>query len=145
MIQTKLDKEKERLKAQRLLHKNVIDIFMNAGFLHIDSKNKDIKIGENKSEIDGIFIWENLILLCEETVDKDPKDHLRKKVEFFKKCNEDKEELFSFLKQNFKSFKMGAASKYKTNDFILCMVYASQADVTETYRKKYKEAIILDK
>jgi DGQHR domain-containing protein len=60
----------------------LIDIFVGAGFKHIPSDNIHFDIEKRTGEIDHIFVWENVILLCEETATKDVTTHCAKKIFF---------------------------------------------------------------
>lgn len=145
MTESKISKEKNRIKNQSLQRKSIVDIFTNAGFVSIDSRYTKVKINGSESDFDSIFILENLIVFSEDTVIKNPNDHLRKKVEFFKHCLNNKEKTVQLLINEFSSFKKGSGTKYGINDFIFCMAYTSQTEIDDSYKKKYKEAIIINK
>ena len=61
-------------------------MFIAAGFFHLPSNGKTFKIGYRDVELDYLFIYENVILICEDTCgQKKDKDHIRKKMNLFKK------------------------------------------------------------
>jgi len=60
----------------------LLDIFEGAGFKHIPSDNIHFHLEQRKGEIDHIFAWENVILLCEETSGKDVTKHCTNKIFF---------------------------------------------------------------
>lgn len=66
------------------IHKapKLLDIFEGAGFKHIPSDNIHFDLQQRTGEIDHIFAWENVILLCEETASKDVTKHCTNKIFF---------------------------------------------------------------
>lgn len=62
----------------------LVDIFVGAGFKHIPSDNIHFQLSQRQGEIDHIFAWENVILLCEETAGKDVTKHCTNKIFFHK-------------------------------------------------------------
>lgn len=62
----------------------LLDIFVGAGFEHIPSDNIHFHLQGRQGEIDHIFGWQNVILLCEETAGKDVTKHCTNKIFFHK-------------------------------------------------------------
>lgn len=60
----------------------LLDIFGGAGFKHIPSDNIHFHLQHRQGEIDHIFAWENVILLCEETAGKEVTKHCTNKIFF---------------------------------------------------------------
>ena len=59
----------QRLKQQQTAHKrNIRNTFTGAGFKYIPTNNRQIHIGFRDVEIDSLFIYENIWLICEDTV-----------------------------------------------------------------------------
>lgn len=57
-------------------------VFTGAGFTYIPTNNKEMYIGHRRIEIDSLFIFENIWLVCEDTVKTtDVMDHIRTKNE----------------------------------------------------------------
>lgn len=82
-----IDKKAEAnspLETQSLLLK----MFENAGFKHITSDAIHVTFNGYKSEIDHIFVIENLIVICEETQAGDLKGHFPKKQNFHRLIHE---------------------------------------------------------
>lgn len=68
------------------IHKapKLLDIFIGAGFTHIASDNIHFELEQRTGEIDHIFVWKNVVLLCEETAIKDVTKHCTNKIFFHK-------------------------------------------------------------
>lgn len=73
------------LKRQKSAHKRKIrNTFTGAGFEYIPTNNHEITIGRRRIEVDSLYIYENIWLICEDTVKtSDIKDHIRTKNEAF--------------------------------------------------------------
>lgn len=71
-------------RAKRAFKNKIIKIFTEAGFQHIPTNNQEMYIGLRKVEIDALFIYENVWLICEDTVKTtNIRDHIRSKNEAF--------------------------------------------------------------
>lgn len=59
----------QKLKQQQTtLKRNIRNTFTGAGFKYIPTNNRQIHIGHRDVEIDSLFIYENIWLICEDTV-----------------------------------------------------------------------------
>lgn len=77
--------------------RKIRNIFTGAGFCYIPTNNHEMNIGLRKVEIDSLFIYENIWLLCEDTVKTtNIRDHIRTKNEAF---GEIRKNLPSFIKE----------------------------------------------
>ncbi|MFC5429453.1 hypothetical protein ACFPTO_11675 [Paraburkholderia denitrificans] len=56
------------------------DIFEGAGFKHVSADGVHFTVGGRTGELDHIFVWENVVLLCEETAGKDATKHCTNKI-----------------------------------------------------------------
>lgn len=95
--------EEQKLKRTKSAFKRKIrNIFTGAGFHYIPTNNHEMKIGYRVVEIDSLFIYENIWLVCEDTVKKtNIKDHIRTKNEAI---GEIEENLASFIDKLVKLF-----------------------------------------
>ena len=67
--------ELELKKIKNKFCKNIENIFINAGFESYKSEGKTFHLGQRDHEIDHLFKFENIIILCERTTGKkDPYD-----------------------------------------------------------------------
>lgn len=60
------------------------DIFLGAGFTHVPADGIHIDFMGRTGELDHIFVWQNVVLLCEETADKGATKHCTNKIHFHK-------------------------------------------------------------
>ena len=67
-------------------------IFEGAGFKHVHADDLHFMVDGRQGEIDHIFVWENVVLLCEETTEANPNKHCTNKVVFHSKIAEDYEQ-----------------------------------------------------
>ena len=70
--------ECQKRRKQRALRKKFLSTFTAMGFVHYQTDHKQFQLGGRDMELDSIFVYENLILLGEDTIDKGH-DHLRTK------------------------------------------------------------------
>lgn len=82
-------------RTKSALKRKIKNIFSGAGFTYVPVNNHEMTVGLRKVEVDSLFIFENIWLLCEDTVKTtDIKDHIRTKNEAF---NEIKQNLSNFI------------------------------------------------
>jgi hypothetical protein len=98
-------KKKKKLTEQQLIsrrdaafRRKVRSTFTNAGFTYLNTLNKHKKIGKRVIEIDFIFIFDNVMLICEDTsASSKNKDHIRKKKEAFIEIKENFSDFLEWL------------------------------------------------
>ncbi len=85
LVNSKKD-EKVVERRKRQFKNKIKKIFELSGFTHLNSEGKEVKIGSRNVELDAIFYYKNIILICEytDTNAKHIKNHLRGKQEAFK-------------------------------------------------------------
>lgn len=138
--------DKERLRLQKKLRKDVRLIFENAGFTLIPQQDVDTEINGQKSDLDNIFIFENLVVIAEDTiVASNPNDHLRKKAEFFKNCQDNKSDFIKFLKTNFVAYKVSPTASFSDSDINLAFLYVSRKEVDSSHQLRYPHLKFMDK
>lgn len=130
---------------QRNQKKEICDILKNIGFeklSYIDGK--EFNYEGRTSELDDIFIFENVILLTEYTIG-DP--HLLKKSIFYDRVNSDKKAFINFMLQEEKlsSFKKyyqdNIKDKYSINQLRVKILYCSKKSISEeksSFKEGYK-------
>lgn len=71
-------------RAKRAFKNKIMKTFTEAGFQYIPTNDQEMYIGLRKVEVDALFIYENIWLICEDTVKTtDIRDHIRTKNEAF--------------------------------------------------------------
>lgn len=71
-------------RVKRAFKNKIVKTFTEAGFLYIPTNDQEMYIGLRKVEVDALFIYENVWLICEDTVKTtNIRDHIRTKNEAF--------------------------------------------------------------
>lgn len=55
-------------RAKRVFKNKIVKTFSGAGFMYIPTNDQEMYIGLRKVEVDALFIYENIWLICEDTV-----------------------------------------------------------------------------
>ncbi|MBQ8056024.1 MAG: DGQHR domain-containing protein, partial [Paludibacteraceae bacterium] len=123
-------KERAKKRAEARIHANFKkkykSIFKMASFCMIDSENKHFDIGKKKAEVDGVFIFKNIIVICEETTSSSGhiKEHIIKKKETATEILDNKEQFLSFLTSEFPQ-ETNDLSNYEISELKFKFVYFS--------------------
>ena len=138
----KLDKQ---IRFQKKLRKDARLIFENTGFILVPQQDINIDIKGQKSDLDNIFIFENLVVIAEDTiVATNPNDHLRKKAEFFKHCQDNKSDFIQFLKTNIPAYKVSSANSFGDSDIIIAFLYIFPREVDSSRQQRYGHLKFID-
>lgn len=86
--------EKKKRVAQQQLARKIFKVFTTVGFASVETKDIHFKLGGRDIEIDAAYLYENIVVLCEDTAGGDH-DHILKKNEIAGKIASD---VNSFLK-----------------------------------------------
>lgn len=110
------------------------DIFEGAGFSHVPADGLHFTVGGRTGEIDHIFVWENVVLLCEETSGKDATKHCTNKIYLHNKIAEHWSKSFftEYTKQN-PALLATLGSKYQIQDLeVRHIYYSEEVDVIDS-------------
>lgn len=147
MSKTKRRNKRQPLTQQQIDQRNqkkeIRDVFLNLGFerlMGVDGKNFEYK--DRPTEIDDIFVYENVIIIAEYTTGK-PHDHLMKKNYFYERVNESHSDFLKFMYETklFDSFCNkwdNLNRKYSFNQIQLRILYCSKYDIEEDDKKIIK-------
>ena len=91
-----------KMTDQQKLARKIKSIFCGVGFEYFKTNGLELNIGLRKCEIDSLFIYENIWLVCEDTTTSNKTDHARTKNEAMKEI---KSNLCQFVKLITKNFK----------------------------------------
>ncbi|KQB42120.1 DGQHR domain-containing protein [Flavobacterium daejeonense] len=137
-------------KEQRYQEKEIRDIMKNIGFHRLPYIDGKQFIFDNRtSEMDDIFIKDNVILITEYTIGA-PGTHLLKKKVFYDKILEDKKAFIDFLisEEKLKSFSeyynSSITDKYTKNELQLRIIYCSKKTISDEHKKLVSEVIFFD-
>ena len=79
LTQEQIDK-----RAKAAFKRKIRNVFTGMGFSYVSTNDHEMIIGLRKLEIDALFIYQNIWLLCEDTTKSaNIKDHIRTKNEAF--------------------------------------------------------------
>ena len=102
------------------------DIFEKAGFQHVPSDGLHFTIGGRTGEIDHIFVWENVVLLCEETAGKDAAKHCTNKIFLHAKIKEHWLQFFQQYSQQNPALPKALHPQYQVHDLEVRHIYYSE-------------------
>ena len=144
-------KEDEQKKEQRAFRKEIKDFLNTVGFSSIQGVNGTEFIYEDrKSEMDAIFIYENIVLIVEDTISASSDHLLLKKILFdkinyapsnFMNCLLNYPQKFSALKEYWKK---NIHEKYSMNQIQLKILYCSKNLITEDHKRLVDNINYLD-
>lgn len=139
-----LTKEEKAKRAREVAFRRKIrNTFTDMGFVYLPSANKHFRIGNRVVELDYIFIYENIILICEDTCGaKKDMDHIRKKSEAFHEIQTNMGDFMLWLKITFPD-KDSIVTKYRKDRIILKYIYLSQFkfELTDDDKERYNNII----
>lgn len=79
-----LTDEQKLKRAKSAFKRKIRNVFTGAGFTYIPTNDHEMEIGLRKVEIDSLYIFENVWLICEDTIATSGiRDHIRTKNEAF--------------------------------------------------------------
>ncbi|MDD5457082.1 MAG: DGQHR domain-containing protein [Candidatus Margulisbacteria bacterium] len=119
------DEQKQEKREKASFKRKIISVFKNTGFQYLNTENVNVKFGLKKGELDYVFLFENIILVCEDTITREQKHiktHLRNKTIFFQEIVNDKSSLIKFLKERFND-KFGEFHIYNDSRYQIFFLY----------------------
>lgn len=79
-----LTPEQQLKRTKSAFKRKIVNTFSEAGFTYIPTNDQEMVIGLRTVEVDALFIYENIWLICEDTVKTtNIRDHIRTKNEAF--------------------------------------------------------------
>ena len=144
-------KEKKRKQLEKQNHiSSIRRILANMGFERLTDISGHNFIYEGRtSELDDVFVLENIVLLVEYTTEKNPGDHLLKKDHFYQRVNGNPKMFLEFLIDEFptKSFNHyyndTIKNKYPTLDMLqLRTIYCSRHNIEDEHKNVVTNTII---
>lgn len=142
----KLTEEQLSKRKEAAFRRKIRNTFTSAGFEYLSTMNKHIKIGHRVVELDYVFFYENIMIICEDTCasGKD-KDHIRKKNEAFGEINSNFSCFLQWLIETF-SEKTSSLQKYREERIQVFYLYISQneLDLTEDEQAMYMNIIFVE-
>lgn len=114
------------------------EIFIKSGFQFVRSENREFVIetsnGSRTTELDGVFVYENILVVMEDTCTATPGPHIAKKQIAFELAMKNKSEFVNCLIKNLPDFETYFASQtYEATEYELRVVYFSMHSVDSEY------------
>jgi len=143
----KLNPEEKALRSlQKRFRTQITSVFKSAGFKSISTRNAQIIFKEKEGEFDGVFIYENIVVITEDTCSKTSdqiRAHLLKKDLFYRVLIDNKDEFIEFLEKKFPDFKTAKKSEYQPAGMKLIIAYCTKNRMEETHRKNFPHLVIM--
>ncbi len=130
----KLTKEELAERARKAFGRKIRYTFQNAGFEYCSTVKKgDVKFGLQTGDIDGILLYENIILVYEETTTKTDKikGHLKKTKVFYDDVRQHEDELINWAKENFQD-KFEKFDPYINSEYHVFYLYFTREKLNPT-------------
>jgi DGQHR domain-containing protein len=120
--------------------------FTNCGFVQISTREIEFTHGGFTSDFDAIFCKNNVLVVVEDTTDRDPGDHLRKKAEAWEGMAADSEAFVDALAAKFPSVAehLSKHTEFASHDYQVRFVYISLKSLAEHLIARYPQIGFLD-
>lgn len=137
-----------QLKKRKVLafRKKIRSSFTDAGFTYFSTLDKHFPIGTRTVELDYLFLYENIIVICEDnTKQKKDIDHIRNKNESFAEIRSNKTAFLNWLSNTFPE-KTTMVKQYRPERYFLYYIYISQTEleITEDEKNRYSNLLFWD-
>lgn len=137
-----------QLKKRKVLafRKKIRSSFTDAGFTYFSTLDKHFPIGTRTVELDYLFLYENIIVICEDnTKQKKNIDHIRNKNESFAEIRNNKTAFLNWLSNTFPE-KATMVKQYRPERYFLYYIYISQTEleITEDEKNRYSNLLFWD-
>jgi DGQHR domain-containing protein len=113
---------------QRRFTRTIRTMFTNMGFVHIPSEGKEAKFGKKTGELDSVFLYENVLLVVEDTTNKKPFDHAKNKKLLADQIFGSKAEFVEWLCETFSEHE-DALKAYSPKRIQLFYLYISRTEM----------------
>lgn len=135
--------ERARRRIARKHKSDIRTTFVNCGFEHIPTRDAHITIAERTGEIDALFVYENILVITEDTTtsrQSDLADHLRSKKDFCEHLKNNIEDMFTAFRGAFARFRgyMQRKAQYQWQDYSVVFLYCSYHTIDQTYKTRYR-------
>jgi DGQHR domain-containing protein len=134
-----MKKKKKELTDEQIIkrrdvafQRKIKTIFVNAGFEHLNTRNEETTIGNRVMEIDSVYFYENILLICEDTgATNDIKKHIRNKNEVFDEIAKNKKQFLEWLVDCFPDYEE-KLKKYDEKEYKFFNLYFYQFELNLT-------------
>lgn len=136
----------ERLR-ERQFKVSINTIFKNAGFTQISTRHRHFDFDGQRGEIDNIFVYENLVVICEDTMTSASglRDHLNKTGLFTARLSSRETQFLEFAFNEFPTLRQAVDPKYASTECELRYVYASFHDIKPQHLSAHRHLTLLSR
>ncbi len=93
--------EKAFKRKQRILKSSIRNTLKKVGFEYLRTEGKHTIFDKQNGEFDSVYLFENIILLCEDSLDRNPKGHIKGKSVFFNEVKNNFSKVLDWLKKEY--------------------------------------------
>lgn len=151
-MKKKLTEEQKRKRSAiattSAFRRKIRESFVNAGFEYLKTEDMHKKFGLKTGELDYVFLYENILLVCEDTTTSSPndiKDHLRKKKQTVDQISDNFHQFLTWLKTDFPD-KFEKFSNFSASRYRIFFLYFTKNDsgLTNDDIKLYKPIQVIE-
>lgn len=148
-----LSPEQKRKAREITNHKKMVQtVFSNIGFERLTGvAGVNFVYDGRETELDDVFVLENVILLVEYTTEKNPTDHLLKKSIVYDKINRNSADFIRYMLDGFprdafkQYYQQKISKKYSELDQLqVRIIYCSRYNISEKTRNVVNDIFFLD-
>lgn len=136
----KLSREEKAVRQRdKKFRVDINTVFTNATFKQVPTRDTQLTIAGRQGDIDSFFVYENVLVLVEDTTAKiNIKDHISKSSSFFGHIAEHPDEALRVLSSKFPKFgDMRAGSGFDDAEYRWAFVYCSFHPFDREYESRY--------
>lgn len=123
--------EQLQKREERTYTRRIQTMFKNAGFVHLPTAGIERTFGKKKGELDNVFVYQNVVLVCEDTISSpgNVKTHLKNKKLLFDQIGQNKKEFIDWLVADFAE-SMSACGSYPVARYKVFFLYFNKGGVS---------------
>jgi DGQHR domain-containing protein len=125
---TKRKKLSPEVLEKRRFVRSIRTMFTNMGFTHVPTEGKEDKFGKKVGELDSVFIYQNVILIVEDTTAAKAFDHAKNKSLLAKQILAEKRQFINWLRTTFPDH-ASLLDAYSVNRFHVFYLYISKNEM----------------
>lgn len=115
-------------REQTTFTRRIRTMFTNAGFVYLPTNGIERTFGNKVGELDQVFVFENIVLVCEDTVEKSPRDHLKNKKILADEIAANTADLIAWLTTDFGD-RLGVFDDYDVSRYKVFFLYFSKNEI----------------
>jgi DGQHR domain-containing protein len=118
--------EQKQRADQRRFRLSINTLFKNCGFSQIATRDKQIEFKGQKGDLDAIFYFENIIVISEDTISLETKDHINKTGLFYAHLKKHAREFLESLCQEYEKLRDSIFTQYELDEIEIRFIYCSR-------------------